>query len=427
MTMSAAPEPGLPRWQRSLLPAMLGADHADRGQAGASKLPRSLRDWLVDIVMFVFALGVGAGDAWSVHGSSPTWLWIVDIGLAVVSLGALWVRRRHPFGVGIGVIAASCVSSASGGAAIVALFTVAVYCPSRRTLQALGLALATSVIEPGIYPNHGGTHGYDVTSLVFGVLASIVAVAFGAFVRARRDLVISLHERNRQLQADQQRRVAEAQRAERNRIAREMHDVLAHRISLLSVHAGALEFNPEATPEEIARAARVIRESARAAQEELREVIGVLRADPEAGPVVEPPQPTLDDLQDLVQESRRAGMDVRLAVALAPHALPPTLGRTVYRLVQEALTNARKHAPDQPVAIVVAGGERAGVRVSATNQPVVGRAVGHGPGDQIGSGTGLVGLRERVALVGGTLEWGPLPGGGFRLSATLPWKEERSA
>ena len=426
MTTTAAPEPGLPRWQRSLLPAMLGADHADRGQAGASKLPRSVRDWLVDIVLFVFALGIGTGGAWSDHASTATWLWTIDIALGVLSLAALWVRRRHPFLVGVFTLAASGVSSAAGGAAIVALFTVAVYCPPRRTLQALGLSFATSAIEPAVYPNQSGAHGYAITSLIFGVFASVVAVAFGAFVRARRELVISLHERNRALQADQQRRVAEAQRAERNRIAREMHDVLAHRISLLSVHAGALEFNPEATPEEIARAARVIRESARAAQEELREVIGVLRADPELA-AVEPPQPTLDDLQSLVEESRRAGMDVRIAVALQPRALPPTLGRTVYRLVQEALTNVRKHAGDQPVAIVVAGGDRAGLRVSVTNQPAVGHAVTRSPGGQVGSGTGLVGLRERVALAGGALEAIALPGGGFRLCATLPWREEPRA
>ena len=133
-------------------------------------------------------------------------------------------------------------------------------------------------------------------------------------MRARRELVLSLHERNRQLQAEQELRVQEAQRAERDRIAREMHDVLAHRISLLSLHAGALEYNPNAPPEEIARAAQVIRISARDAQEELREVIGVLRADVAEQPLAAP-QPTIADLPALVEESRRAGMSGRAGAA----------------------------------------------------------------------------------------------------------------
>jgi signal transduction histidine kinase len=425
MTSTAVPDrppPSLPRWQRSLLPSMLGADHADRGQAGASRLPRSLRDWLVDIVFFLWAAGLGIGIGWSDAHHVGTLLTAVDAVLGAGGVLALWFRRRHPLAIGAAIIVASIVSGAVGGAAVVALFTVAVYCPPRRTLELFVVSLAASAMQPALYQD--GRHGYDVAGLVVGVLASVGAVAFGAFVRARRDLVLSLQERNRRLQDEQQRRVAEAQRAERNRIAREMHDVLAHRISLLSVHAGALEFNPAASPQEIARAARVIRESARAAQEELRDVIGVLRAEPVDG-AVEPPQPTLDDLERLVEESRRAGMEVRLAIALAPRALPPTLGRTVYRLVQEALTNARKHAPGQLVSIVVAGGARAGLRVSVTNQPPVGRA-GAGPAPaagHVGSGTGLVGIEERVALAGGELEREPLPGGGFRLCATLPWRE----
>ena len=185
--------------------------------------------------------------------------------------------------------------------------------------------------------------------------------------------MLSLHERNRQLQAEQELRVQDAQRAERDRIAREMHDVLAHRISLLSLHAGALEYNPNATPEEIARAAQVIRISARDAQEELREVIGVLRADVAEQPLAAP-QPTIADLPALVEESRRAGMTVELECAIEGGELPQTLGRTVYRLVQEALTNARKHAPGQLVTIELAGDPDAGVRVTVTNRPPVGGA-----------------------------------------------------
>ena len=411
----------LPRWQRSLLPAMLGADRADRGQSGGSTLPRTLRDWLVDIVFFLGALGFAAATALSDSQHNIGVLLDVDIALALPAIGLLWIRRRRPLLVGLVAIGASFVSNAAGAASIAALFTVAIYCPPRRTAQLATLSLASDVVVAFLYEDHGHDR---FQTLLFGVFATIVAVVFGAFVRVRRELVLSLRERNRRLQADQERRVAEAQRAERNRIAREMHDVLAHRISLLSVHAGALEFNPDASPEEIARAARVIRESARAAQEELREVIGVLRSEPAGDDSVEPPQPTLTDLDRLVAESQQAGMEVRLAMALEPGLLPPMLGRTVYRVVQEALTNVRKHAPGQVVAVVVAGGPLPGVRVSVTNQPAVGHAGAAAPDGQVGSGAGLIGLRERVALAGGTLEHEPLPGGGFRLSATLPWTPE---
>jgi signal transduction histidine kinase len=425
----------LPRWQRSLLPAMLGADHADRGDREGVDLKRSLRDWIVDIVLFVGALVLGAGGVWTDRNLVSTPVLILDAALIVPTVGALWVRRRYPFAVGLIAIGGAAVSDGATGAALAAMFSAAIYCRQRRVATLFGLSLVSASITPWIY---SGRSDYETHNLVLGVLGTIIATVFGAFVRVRRDLVLSLRERARTLQEEQTLRVSEARRAERTRIAREMHDVLAHRISLLAVHAGALEFNPDASPEEIARAAAVIRESARAAQEELREVIGVLRTDPaepaesnraDAEPL-EPPQPTLDDLAPLIADSRAAGMELRVATALDPVTLPPTLGRTVYRVIQEGLTNVRKHAPDHVVTIAVVGGHHGGVRVSVTNQPVVGHAEvdpAHAAPEHVGSGTGLIGLGERVALLGGTLEYGPQPGGGFRLCATLPWESETSS
>ncbi|MGH2910353.1 MAG: sensor histidine kinase, partial [Solirubrobacteraceae bacterium] len=370
----------LPRWQRSLLPAMLGADRADRGEIEGVHLTRSLRDWLVDIILFVGAIGLGFGGVWGDRHTVSVPLFVLDAAMTVPAAGALWRRRQNPFAVGLIAIGGAAVSDGASGAAIAAMFSATIYCRPQRVALLFGLSLASSAITPLIYPGHGS---YATHNLVLGVLATVIATAFGAFVRARRDLVLSLHERARTLQEEQALRVSQARRAERTRIAREMHDVLAHRISLLAVHAGALEFHPDAPPEEIARAAAVIRESARAAQEELREVIGVLRTEPLVPPPVaprpgasplEPPQPTIDDLGTLVEESRAAGMEVRLATALEPATLPPTLGRTVYRVVQEGLTNVRKHAPAHLVTIAVVGGHHGGVRVSVINQPAVGRA-----------------------------------------------------
>jgi signal transduction histidine kinase len=199
-------------------------------------------------------------------------------------------------------------------------------------------------------------------------------------------------------------------------MARVMHDVLAHRLSLLATYAGALEYRPDSSPEKLAKAAGVIRTGVHQALDELREVISVLR-DTEIDDLPGGrPQPTFDDLRALVEESRDAGTaisyDDRVTDATS---LPPATGRTAYRIVQEGLTNARKHAAGHPVALTVAGRPGDGLRIELTNPASNGTSL------TPGSGTGLVGLTERVQLVGGTLDHGRAPGGGFRLEASLPW------
>ena len=424
MNVSAAPDGRLPRWQRLLLPATLGAEYTERDAEGGTNLPRSLRDWLVDITFFCVAVFAGAGIAASDHHHVSTAVFVIDVVAAILPCLALWQRRRHPLAVGWLTVGFSAFSNASSAAAVLALFTVAVHCPLRRTLQLALLSAVAAGITAWIY---SGGNAYDFGGLAFGLVVTVAAVGFGLYVRARRELVLSLQERAHRAEDEQQLRAREAQLAERARIAREMHDVLAHRISLLSVHAGALEFNPDASPEEIARAAAVIRTSAREAQEELRAVIGVLRASSEAeAENAEPPQPTIADLTTLVDESRAAGMDVTLTNALPEETLSPILGRTIYRLVQEAVTNVRKHAPGQVVAIKIDGDETAGVQVEVVNRPRVGYETPSAAQDKehVGSGMGLVGLAERVMLVGGRLTTETLPGGGFRLAATLPWTRE---
>ncbi|GAB3799947.1 hypothetical protein GCM10027605_14560 [Micromonospora zhanjiangensis] len=254
-----------------------------------------------------------------------------------------------------------------------------------------------------------------------GVLVTGAVLAWGMFVRARRQLVVSLRDRADRAEAEQQLRVAQARQLERTRIAREMHDVLAHRISLLSLHAGALEFRPDAPSDEVARAAGVIRTSAHAALQDLREVIGVLREHSSGagdGPP-ERPQPTLADVPALVTECRAAGVRVEVDQTVAdPRSVPAGIGRSAYRIVQEGLTNARKHAPGTVVRVRTSGGPGTGLTVEVRNRRPVGRPAVPGiPG----TGTGLVGLAERVSLAGGRLEHGRVPSGDFRLHAWLPW------
>jgi signal transduction histidine kinase len=410
----------LPRWQRLLLPAMLGAVDADPTDSAARRLPRSARDWAVDTILFALAamaavIVVAVGHS---HRTPGAPLLVIDGLLAIPACLSLWVRRRYPVGVAWAAIAICSVSDCAAAAALVAIFSAGIHARPRQTLSVTTGAVVAGAVTAAIYTNGSG---YRWPELAFWAVLAAAALAFGSFVRVRRQLVLSLRAQTRRLASEQQLRVRDAQLAERARIAREMHDVLAHRISLVSVHAGALEFNPGASPEEIARAAGVIRSSARAAQEELREVIGVLRADPQ-DETVQPPQPTIAELRQLIEESRQAGTDVTLVEELVD-PLPTLVGRTVYRVVQEALTNARKHAPTQPVSIAIRGHPGTRVKIEVSNRPVVGEASRwtDSPSEQVGSGTGLVGLAERVALAGGTLEHQTLPAGGFRLDASIPW------
>jgi signal transduction histidine kinase len=255
-------------------------------------------------------------------------------------------------------------------------------------------------------------------SLIWSTIFSLIILLWGMVVRSRRQLVVSLRDRAERAESEQQLRVAQARVLERTRIAREMHDVLAHRISLLSLHAGALEIRPDAAPAEVAGAAGVIRASAHQALQDLREVIGVLREEPGGDGAPERPQPTLGELPALADESRAAGAKVRLDVRIEPSEVPDGTGRTAYRIVQEGLTNARKHAPGATVSVEVGGEAGTGLVIAIRNPwPVAGSSAEA----VLGTGTGLVGLAERAALAGGRLAHGRTGENEFVLTAWLPW------
>ena len=246
----------------------------------------------------------------------------------------------HPVAVFVVAFGAAVFSPLAQFAALVAVCTVASRVRGHALIAVAVLAAAASAVFPVVNPAAG-----EIVKVGFpAFLVTVIAFGWGLYLRARRELVASLRERAERLEADQQHATEQAREAERRRIAREMHDVLAHRLSLLSVHAGALEFRPDAPADQITQAAAVIRTSAAAALADLRQVITVLREDSTA--TDGPPQPGLGQLADLLQESRSAGMTLDARIDL-PDAgqLPEATGRTVYRVVQEGLTNARKHAP----------------------------------------------------------------------------------
>ncbi|HYZ28169.1 MAG TPA: histidine kinase [Thermoleophilaceae bacterium] len=401
---ASAQRVSLPRWQRLVLPG---------GLLGAPPGRRSARDWVVDSLMFLLAAAIGTltlVETWSDHTDV---LAVIDIVVGVTACLALWYRRSHPVLIAVFALVASIFSALAAGPAVMALFNAMIRTSGRTASALVGLALLTAPIFPLVYP---GQDSYGLQLLV-GLLITGVVVGWGLFVRAQRELVRSLRERAERLEGEQRLRIEQAREAERLRIAREMHDVLAHRVSLLALHAGALEFHPDAPPEEIAEAAGVIRATAHSALEDLREVIGVLRAaGDDAGP--ERPQPTLADIPALVEECRAAGMEIRLRFEAATDEAPVALGRTAYRVVQEGLTNARKHAPAAAVEVVVRTGAGRELVVEVVSRSAVGVRAGAEP--LPGAGTGLAGLAERVALAGGDLEHGPGAGGDFVLRATLP-------
>ncbi|MER7899502.1 histidine kinase [Streptomyces sp. NPDC096046] len=387
----------------------------DPDAARAGRRPRrTARDWVVDFSCFLLAvlLGVVAADALADNPHVPPGLAVIDQVIGALACAAVWLRRRWPLGLAVAMTPLTFVSDTAGGAGLIALFTLAVHRPFRYVAWVGGVNVAAVPLYYWLRPDADLPY---VVSVLFAGLLTVASVGWGMFVRAKRQLVVSLRDRARRAETEARLRAEQAQRLAREAIAREMHDVLAHRLTLLSVHAGALEFRPDAPPAQTARAAGVIRESAHDALQDLREIIGVLRAG-------EPddtgrPQPTLAALDPLVAESREAGMKVSLDQRVEdPATVPSSVGRTAYRIAQEGLTNARKHAPGTEVTVTVTGAPGTGLTVRVHNPPPEGEVPA-----VPGSGQGLIGLTERATLAGGRLEHGPTPEGGFEVRAWLPY------
>ncbi|KAA8888526.1 sensor histidine kinase [Nocardia colli] len=354
--------------------------------------------------------------------AADTCSWFVS-GDPLIALGCLTVllwRRRFPFLVALAVVIAAAASALATGAALLALCSLST---RRRPVEIAVVVLAyvtAAQFSDDLYP---------ITTLPAPawlqlaplVTSAGIAVATGVAIDARRAELRSLRDRADSAEREQAARAAQAQATERNRIAREMHDVLAHRISLVAMQAGVLDHREDLSIVDKRTLIRGIADGSRQALEELRDVLGVLRADPDHP---EPPQPTLDRISDLVAEARSAGLDVTLATTVT--ATPPeTLGRTGYRVVQEGLTNAAKHAPAAAVHITVDGTPGRELHVSVRNSAAA-TAVTRPPA----SGFGLLGLAERITLAGGTLDHRRTEDNGYILAAQLPWpghdREERA-
>lgn len=339
------------------------------------------------------------------HDDASVW---VPIGV-VAALGGvtLWWRRAHPVAVslaGLAVVAATGIPVV----AFAGLFTLAVH-RRDRVLAAVGLTAVITFVAR--WAAEDDDHWERV--IISALLVVGFFLAAGAYLGARRDLVAALRARAEQAENEQEVRAEQARIAERARIAREMHDVVAHKVSLIAMHAGALEVMVAPTPEQVVHSGELIGAAAREAMDDLREVLGVLRAgEPGASDLVPPPR--RDDIVRLVEASRSAGVQTELCMEVDD--LPDAIARTVHRVVGEGLTNVHKHARDAATVVTVRGDRQVGVAIEVVNRRPAG-----GPSLLPGSGLGLLGLAERIALQGGTLDHGPAADGGWRLSAWLPW------
>ncbi|GAA0554967.1 sensor histidine kinase [Actinomadura livida] len=326
----------------------------------------------------------------------------VVLGLAAV------VRRIHPVGLGLFLVTFGTITGAGAFSALVILYSLAAYTASRRTVITIAiLGYITSLAVAG--PT--ASKEPFIAQAIFSVAFIGVPVLLGLYMGARKQLLASLQERAARLEREQHLLAERARGEERTRIAREMHDVVANRISVMVVHAGALKAVAVRDPERAAETAGVIGDMGRQALEELRHVIGVLRQGEESLTLE---APTVAHVRDLVGQSGAAGLSVDLSIRGDERPIPAAVGRTVYRLVQEALTNVHKHAGMAGTRVDL-GLLPEAIEVEVANDPPVARPEHRLPS----GGNGLVGLRERVTALGGTFEAGPC-GGGYAVRARIP-------
>ena len=339
-------------------------------------------------------------------------LWL-DLALGVVGFVLVLWRRRFPLSIALALTVFGAFSATASGPGVLAAVSLA----SRRVWWQIVLLGGVNLVAGQVYrvlvPGQSSTDSWWL-DLIVSTVFTAGALAWGMYIGSRRELIWTLRQRAERAEAEQELRAAQARGTERARIAREMHDVLAHRISQISLHAGALGYRTDLDADQLRSNATVIRDLANAALTDLRGVLGVLR-DPETGELASAPQPTWADLPSLVEKARETGLHVEYVERLdGEDALPDVVGRTLYRIVQEGITNAGKHAPGAVLRIEVSGSPDDGVDIVLRNP------IGFGPTRTPGSGLGLIGLSERAQLRGGRLE-GQRDGQQFVLRGWIPW------
>ena len=373
------------------------------------------RYWFDGLVVGMLAIGVtGAilGRGHEIGPEGPLWLDVLAM-LAIVL--PLLARRRFPFGAPVAVGVAAAATSFVDNTVVpfdgvtflvgcAALFLVSTLRDPRQAVA--GFAVGEGALAVVVHNDpRSGLGNFIVGSIIFTI---VWAIGFGV----GRKSVEADEARQRALRAEHEReeRARTAVAEERARIARELHDVVGHSVSVMTVQASGVRRLLRPEQEREREALLVVERTGREALAEMRRMVGVLRR-PEEGPALAP-QPSLEHLERLVEQAGEAGLRVELRVEGDAIKLPAGVDLTAYRLVQEGLTNAIKHARATRADVLVHNGDgQLEVMVSDN---------GNGVGNGDGGGHGLVGMRERVSVYGGELDAGPQPGGGYRLRARLP-------
>ena len=369
-------------------------------------------DALVVIGIGVGIAGVIAGQGRTGGPTGPAWF----DGLAIVAcLSPLFFRRRYPFGAPVGVgVAVVLTTFVDPRLAPFAFVTFLAGCAAvflmgllrERSQAVAGLVLAVGVNALVAHRDPKGNLGAFIAASVVFCIIWTIAFALGSKFREADEA----KERAARAEREREERAKSAVTEERARIARELHDVVGHSVSVMTVQASAVRRLLRPDQQREREALMIVEQTGREALAEMRRMVGVLRR-PEEAPALAP-QPSLEHLEGLVAQAREAGLPVELRIEGEPVQLPAGVDLTAYRLVQEGLTNAMKHAHAERTQVVVRYGDK-DIEVSVTDD-------GQGRGDGTSGGHGLVGMRERVSVYGGELEAGPRPGGGYRLRARLP-------
>jgi signal transduction histidine kinase len=377
---------------------------------------------LIDVGLSVIAFTVADAEL-----QQPITAFSIQLGVVAAAGAALSWRRSAPRAVLAAIVVAQLVinwiyaeqSALFGFGPLVATYSVGAHCPRRRATAALGAAAGVTVVfSLGLLVAPTLPFGAEPNTArqVFGALmGSVFGLALpgviGGYIRARRLDAARLQERTQELAREGEERARQAALEERGRIARELHDVASHHLSGMVLQAGAAERQVGQDPQEACRVLGELREQGSATLAQMRHIIGVLREDDDGASA-----PSLRYAEGLVEEARRTGCAATLSVeGESDSALAPTVDSTGYRVLQEALSNARRHAPQASVAARVVYGSEA-LEVEVTNGPPPEGAV---PNEE-GGGHGLAGMRERVALAGGELAAGATSAGGWRVHARLP-------
>ncbi len=371
---------------------------------------------LLDGVLAILLIGVGTG----LGGRKVGWPLYAPMTVAMVL--PVVFRRQYP----IGAFAVAAVAGAvqvfvasrpvfADTAMLVLLYTVAAYRPRRASLPALAVCLAGALTAIARWAPARVFHYPSLITEVVTYFTVPVALAWvlGDSMQYRRGYLQALEDRAVRLERERDAQAQVAAAAERARITREMHDVIAHHVSVMVVQADGAVFALDTEPEQTRAALGAISRTGRQALAEMRRLLGVLRAGDQPAELA--PQPGMNQLSELFEQARAAGLPVTCTVRGVPRELPGSTDLAAYRVVQESLTNTRKHGGLGASAQVTLCYEPDGLELVITDDGHGGAAIA-APG-----GHGLAGMRERVEIYGGTVRAGPRPGGGYRVVATLPF------